>query len=161
MDIPTQQPPKKRLTKFKLFLYVLALVGLGWLGVQAYWGFFKLQIWMAGFGTGAFWVIGLIVGFVYFYAVHRIHERIKEMPQGIKKIGAYTGFSLGLVAFNPLPWSLMLWVFFPPGDLKSFGRWFFIGCSVASAIVIGLERLFRRKKPPKQNGTPIEKTTSP
>jgi len=97
MSEPVQPPPKKRFTKFKLSLYVLALTGLAWLGVQAYWGFFKLQIWLAGFGTGAFWILGLIAGFIYFHAVHRIHERIKEMAQGVKKIAAYAGFSIGLV----------------------------------------------------------------
>lgn len=147
MTDPNFPKPEKRFTKFKLFLYLLALVGLGWLGIQAYWGFFKLRIWMAGFGTGAFWVIGLIAGFIYFYAVHRIHERIKEMPQGIAKIGSYAGFALGLVATNPLPWSLALWIFFPPGPLKTMGHWFFIGCSVATVIVVGLERLFAKKKP--------------
>ena len=141
---------KKRFTKFKLAMYALALTGLVWLGIQAYWGFFKLRIWLSGFGTGAFWILGLIGGFIYFHSVHRIHERIKEMPQGIKKVSAYTGFSLGLVVANPLPLSLALWIFFPPGDLKTFGRWFFIGCSVASGIVLLLERIFRKKAPPVQ-----------
>ncbi len=147
MSDPIQPIPKKRFTKFKLSMYLLALVGLGWLGVQAYWGFFKLRIWIAGFGSGAFWVIGLIAGFIYFYAVHRILERIKEMPQGVKKMGSYVGFSVGLVVTNPWPWSLALAIFFPPGDPKTFARSFFIGCSVATAIVIGLERLFAKKKP--------------
>lgn len=147
MSDPIQPIPKKRFTKFKLFFYLLALVGVGWLGIQAYWGLFKLRIWLAGFGTGAFWVLGLIAGFIYFHSVHRIHERIKEMPQGIRKTGAYTGFSLGLVVINPLPLSLSLWIFFPPGNLKEFGHWFFIGCSVATGIVLVLERLFAKKKP--------------
>lgn len=147
MTDPILPKPKKRFTKFKLSMYALALVGLGWLAVQAYWGFFKLRIWINGFGTGAFWVIGLMVGFVYFYAVHRIYERVKEMPQGVKRVGAYAGFLLGLIISNPLPWSLLLWIFFPPGDLKTFGRWFFIGCSVATVIVVLLERMFAKKKP--------------
>jgi len=147
MADPSSAAPQKRFTKFKLALYLLALVGLGWLAVEAYWGFFKLKIWMAGFGTGAFWVVGLITGFIYFYAVHRIHERIKEMPQGMAKIASYSGFSLALVAANPLPWSLALWIFLPPGALSTMGHWFFIGCSVATVIVIGLERLFAKKKP--------------
>lgn len=147
MNDPISPTPKKRFTKFKLFLYLLALVGLGWLGIQAYWGFFKLRIWIEGFGSGAFWVIGLIAGFIYFYAVHRIHERVKEMSQGIRKIGAYTAFSIALVVTNPLPWSLALAIFFPPGDPKSFARSFFIGCSVATGIIVLLERLFAKKKP--------------
>ncbi|GEM_PF-2086285 len=147
MSDPIQPAPKKRFTKLKLTFYLLALVGLGWLAIQAYWGFFKLKIWMGGFGTGAFWVIGLIAGFIYFYAVHRIHERIREMPQGAAKIGSYAGFILGLLVANPLPWSLALWLFFPPGALKTMGQWFFIGCSVATTIVVSLERLFAKKKP--------------
>src|SRR5690348_4963895 len=109
MDNPSglnDSKKKKPFTKFKLTLYALALVGLGWLGVQAYWGFFKFKIWLAGFGTGAFWILGLIAGFVYFHSVHRIHERIKEMPQGAKKAASYAGFSLGLIILNPLPISL-------------------------------------------------------
>jgi hypothetical protein len=69
------------------------------------------------------------------------------MPNGAKKIGSYAAFSLGLVVANPLPLSLALWIFFPPGDLKTAGHWFFIGCSVAGGIVILLERLFAKKKP--------------
>jgi hypothetical protein len=147
MSDPTQPVPKKRFTKFKLGLYLLALVGLGWLGIQAYWGFFKLRIWLAGFGTGAFWILGLIAGFIYFHSAHRIYERIKDMPQGAKKAGAYTGFSLALLVVNPLPWSLALWIFCPPGGLKTVGHWFFIGCAVASLIVLALERMFAKKKP--------------
>lgn len=146
MNDPIPTAPQKRFTKFKLTLYLLALVGLGWLGIQAYWGFFKLRIWLAGFGTGAFWILGLIAGFIYFHSVHRIHERIKEIPQGTKRVGAMAGFSLGLVVTNPLPWSLALWIFCPPGGLKTVGHWFFIGCSVATGIVLALERLFGKKK---------------
>lgn len=146
MADPIQPQPKKRSTKFKLFLYLLAIVGLGWLGVQAYWGFFRMRIWLAGFGTGAFWIIGLITGFVYFYAVHRINERLKEMPNRASRVGAYAGFAVALVVTNPLPWSLALWLLFPPGDIKTIGHWFFIGCSVAAGIVILLERMFAKKK---------------
>lgn len=147
MTDPIQPIPKKRFTKFKLFLYLCALVGLGWLGVQTYWGFFKLKLWLAGFGTGAFGVLGLIAGFIYFHSVHRIRERIKEMPQGAKKVSATAGFWLALIVVNPLPWSLALWVFCPPGGLKTIGHWFFIGCSVAGAIVVSLERMFAKKSP--------------
>jgi hypothetical protein len=145
MSEPIQPIPKKRFTKFKLVLYLLAGLGLVWLGIQAYWGLFKLKIWLAGFGTGAFWIMGLIGGFIYFHSVHRIHERIKDMPQGINKAVAYTIFSLGLVVVNPIPLSLIVWIFLPPGDLKTAGHWFFIGCSLAGGIVILLERLFAKK----------------
>ena len=142
-----QPPPKKRFTKFKLALYLLALLGLGWLGIQVYWGFFQFKIWLAGFGTGAFWVLGLIGGFTYFHAVHRIHERIREIPQSAKKMGALAAFWLGVVAVNPLPWSLVLWIACPPGSLKNIGHWFFYGCTLAGAIVVVLERLFGKKTP--------------
>lgn len=147
MTDPIPPKPKKRFTKFKLIMYALALVGLGWLGIQAYWGFFRMRIWLAGFGTGAFWILGLITGFIYFYAAHRIYERIRDIPRGAKKAGAYTVFSFALIAANPLPWSLLLWIFFPPGDVKTVGHWFFIGCSVATVIVVLLERMFAKKKP--------------
>lgn len=153
MTDPIQPPPQKRFTKFKLALYLLALLGLGWLGIQAYWGFFKLKIWLAGFGTGAFWVLGLIAGFTYFHAVHRIHERINEIPQSAKRIGALAVYWLSVVVVNPLPWSLVLWVFCPPGTLKNIGHWFFIGCTVSGTLVVVLERLFG-KKPPKVEPQP-------
>ncbi len=149
MNEPIPPNPKKRFTKFKLVLYLLAALGFIWLGIQAYWGYFKLKIWLAGFGTGAFWILGLIGGFIYFHSAHRIYERIKEMPGGIKKAGGYTAFSMGLLVINPLPWSLVLWIFLPPGSLKTAGHWFFIGCSVAGGIVILLERLFAKKSPAK------------
>ena len=119
MSDPIQPIPKKRFTKFKLFFYLLALVGVGWLGIQAYWGFFKFRIWLAGFGSGAFWVLGLIAGFIYFHSVHRIHRTHQgNAARRRKSWGLYVGFSLGLVVIEPLPWSLALRYFFPPGDLK-------------------------------------------
>lgn len=149
--VPSTQPPtKKYFTKFKLALYALALVGFAWLGVQAYWGLFKLKLWLAGFGNGAFWILGLIGGFIYFHAIHRIHERVKGMAQGLQKAAAYTGFWLGLVVVNPLPWSFALWIFWPPGGLKTIGHWFFLGSSVSAVIVVLLERLFAKKDPAKQ-----------
>ena len=147
MSEPIQPIPKKRFTKFKLVLYLLAAFGLIWLGIQAYWGLFKLKIWLAGFGTGAFWILGLIGGFIYFHSVHRIYERIKDMPQGINKGVAYTVFSLSLVLVNPLPLSLVLWIFMPPGTFQTAAHWFFIGCAVAGGIVLLLERLFAKKRP--------------
>lgn len=147
MTQPIQPAGKKPFTKFKLSLYLLALVGLGWLGVQVYWGFFKFKLWLAGFGNGAFWILGLIGGFIYFHAVHRIYERVRGMSQGFQKALAYGGFCLGLVAVNPLPWSLILWIFWPPGGLKTIGHWFFLGCGLAAVIVIVLERLFAKKNP--------------
>ncbi len=147
MSDPIQSISKKRFTKFKLILYLLAALGLVWVGIQAYWGLFKLKLWLAGFGTGAFWILGLIGGFIYFHSVHKIYERIKDMPQGIKKGVVYTVFSLGLVVVNPLPLSLLLWIFLPPGSLQTAGHWFFIGCCVAAVIVLTLERLFAKKIP--------------
>ena len=139
--------PKNFISTFKLLLYALALIGLIWLGLQAYWGFFKFKIWFAGFGTGAFFVLGLIAGFIYYQAVHRIHERVREMPAGVKKALAYAVLSAGLIVANPLPLSLVLWIFTPPGDLNSAGEWFLIGCAIATVTVLLLERLFAKKAP--------------
>jgi hypothetical protein len=138
--------PKKSSSKFKLILYALALIGLVWVGFQGSWAWFQFRAWLRGFGTGAFWVTGLIAGFVYFHSVHRIYERIKEMSSGAKKIGSYTAFSLGLLVVNPLPISLAIWVLLPPGSLNTIGHWFFLGCAVAGGIVLILERLFAKKK---------------
>ena len=138
--------PVRPFSKLKLVLYLLALVGLIWLGLEGYWEFFKFKIWLAGFGTGAFWISGLILGFIYFHSVHKVYERINEMPSGVKKIGSYTAFSIGLIFANPLPWSLALWLLTPPGSLNTVGEWFFIGCSIAAGIVLLLERLFAKKK---------------
>ncbi len=137
---------KSPFSKFKLVLYALALVGLVWLGLQAYWEFYKFKLWFAGFGTGVFGISGLILGFIYFHSAHKIYEQIKQMPGGISKIGSYIGFSLGLILLNPLSWSLAFWLFTPPGGLNSAGEWFFIGCSAAAGIVLLLERLFAKKK---------------
>jgi hypothetical protein len=137
---------KRDFSKFKLILYVLALVGMIWLGLQAYWEFYKFKLWFAGVGTGAFGISGLILGFIYFHSVHKIYEQIKQKPGGIGKFGYYIGFSLGLILVNPLPWSLALWLFTPPGGLNSAGEWFFIGCSVSAGIVLLLERIFAKKK---------------
>ena len=144
----TPDKPKNSFFWFKLGLYFLALIGLVWLGLQLYWEYFKFKLWLAGFGNGFFWAIGLVVGFIYFYAVHKIHERIKEMPGQAEKIGAYLAFALGLLILNPLTLSLAFWMFSPPGSLNTADQWFFWGCAPGSAIVLMLERLFA-KKPPK------------
>ncbi len=147
MSEPIQTAPKKRFTKFKLILYLLATLGLVWLGIQAYWGFFKFKLWVGGFGTGAFWVTGLMSGFIYFYMVHKLHVELKAQPQGIKKISLYSLFILGLLAINPIPISLVLWVFTPPGGVHTMAYWFFLGCAIGSGIVLLLERLFAKKAP--------------
>jgi len=143
----TQAKPKKSSLGFKLILYALALIGLVWLGLQLYWEYFKFRLWLAGFGNGFFWAIGLVVGFIYFYAVHKIHERIKGMPSQAEKAGAYVAFSLGLLIVNPLTLSLAFWMFSPPGSLNTSDQWFFWGCAPGSAIVLILERLFAKKTP--------------
>src|SRR6185295_7870276 len=99
-DVKTSKPQKSSF-HWKLVLYAFALIGLVWIGFQLYWEYFKFKIWLAGFGTGAFWIGGLISGFVYFHAAHKIHEQIKEMPQKAKQFGAYILFSLGLLFVNP------------------------------------------------------------
>jgi hypothetical protein len=139
--------PKKSTFHWKLILYTLALIGLVWIGFQAYWEYFKFKIWLAGFGTGAFWVAGLISGFVYFHAAHKVHERIKEMGGRPKQLGATLLFSLGLLVLNPLTVSLAAWIFTPPGSVNSVSLTFFWGCAVGSGIVLFLERLFSKKKP--------------
>jgi hypothetical protein len=150
MSVSNQIPgaaPKKSPSKFKLFLYCLALIGLVWVGISAYWGFFKLKLWMAGFGTGAFWAVGLITGFIYFHAAFKVQENIKAVPVPAKKIGAYLFFALGLLVLNPVSLSLALWLFTPPGSLNTVGEWFFMGSSLGGVIVSLMERLFRKKAP--------------
>ena len=143
----TSSPPKKSSFKFKLFLYLFALMGLIWFGFQAYWEYFKFKLWLAGFGTGAFWAAGMISGFVYFYAAHKIYERIKLIPSKAEKLGAIIVFALALLLVNPLILSLISWLFTPPGSLNTAGLWFFWGCAIGSGIVLLLERLFAKKNP--------------
>lgn len=133
----------------KLFLYFLALVGLVWFVFEAYWAYFKFKIWASGFGTGVFWIAGLICGFIYFYAAHKIQERIKSQQSQWEKGGSYIAFALGLLLLNPLSLSLALWLFTPPGSLNTAAYWFFIGCFIGSGIVLLLERLFSKKAPSK------------
>jgi hypothetical protein len=143
----TPDKPKKISSKGKLFLYGLALLGLAWLAVEGYWGYFKLKIWLKGFGTGAFWVAGLIAGFVYFYMAHKIHIEIKALPRGAKQTGAYAAFGAALLLVNPIAVGLAVWLMTPPGTLQTIGEWFFIGASIGGGIVLGVERLFAKKKP--------------
>lgn len=139
--------PKKSSWHFKLILYALALVGLIWLGLQLYWEYFKFRLWLSGFGNGFFWAIGLIAGFIYFYVVHKIYERIKSASNQAQKVGAYVLFCLGLLILNPLILSLALWMFTPPGSVNTSDQWFFWGCAIGSGIVLLLERLFAKKAP--------------
>jgi hypothetical protein len=139
---------KKPFSRTRLFIYLLAAVGLVWLAIQAYWGLFQFEIWLKGFGNGAFWIIGLISGFVYFYMVHKFHERIKLLPPGVKKVSLYVVFAVGVLAVNPIPISLILWLATPTiGSIHTIAYWFFLGCAVGSGIVIVLERLFAKKAP--------------
>lgn len=139
--------PKKSSFKLKLLLYLFALMGLVWFGFQAYWEYFKFKLWLAGFGTGAFWAAGMVAGFVYFYAAHKIYERIKAMPSNAEKIGSYIVFALALLVLNPLILSLASILFTPPGSLNTASLWFFYGCAIGSGIVLFLERLFTKKSP--------------
>jgi hypothetical protein len=142
---PSGNKPSSPYSKLKLVRDLLVVVALVWIGIQAYWGYFKLKIWLAGFGTGLFWGAGLVGGFIYFHAVHKIHERIKEMASGSKKVALYVAFALGLLIVNPVPVSLALWLFTPPGVLHDDDFSFLIGCAIAGGIVLLLERLFAKK----------------
>jgi hypothetical protein len=143
----TGNKPRKLFSKGRLILYSLALIGFVWLCIWAYWAFFKLKLWLAGFGTGVFWVVGLIAGFAYFYIAHKLHAEIKTLPSGALKAGAYTSFGLGVLILNPFPMSAAVWLFTPPGALHTASFWFFVGCAMGVGIVLGLERLFSKKKP--------------
>jgi hypothetical protein len=145
---PSNNPdPKKPYSTIRLIRDLLVVVALVWLGFEAYWGYFKLRIWMAGADAGAFWAIGMVCGFLYFYVVHKIYERLKDMPNSLKKWMAYLGFSLVLIFINPVPLSFAVWIFIPPGGFKTAGHWFFVGSAIAGGIVILLERMFAKKKP--------------
>lgn len=139
--------PSKPFSLLKLIWYGFILLGLVGLCLEAYWSYFKLKIWIAGFGVGFFLAFGLIGGFVYFYVVHKFHIELKVLPQGMKKFGLYAGFILGLLVLDPLPLSLALWLFSPLGTLHTDSMWFFTGTAVAAVIVLGLERLFKKKAP--------------
>jgi hypothetical protein len=144
---PEEQAPalKRSFTALRFVLYLLALAGLGLAGIGGYRGYLRVKAWLAGFGTGAYWILGLIAGFVYYDAAHRIHERIRERPEGGGRTAGYVLFSLVLLTLNPLSLSLALWLYSPSDAWALAGRWFFIGCSVGTGIVILLERLFAGK----------------
>lgn len=153
MSDPNQPSANKpAYSKLKLLRDLLVVVALVWIGIQAYWGYFKFKIWLAGFGTGLFWGAGLVGGFIYFHAVHKIYERIKEMASGSKKVAIYIAFALGLLIVNPVPVSLTLWFFTPPGVLHDDDFSFLIGCAIAAGIVLLLERLFAKKPKAIENG---------
>lgn len=147
-DHPEAPPPaKKAVSLLKVFQFLLLAAGLGlaaWLGYR---GYLRVEAWLSGFGTGAFWILGLIAGFVYYYAAHRIYERIREKPGGSGKAASYLFFCLALLVVNPIPLSLALWLYASSEKWAVTGHWFFIGCAVGAGIVLVLERLFARKKP--------------
>ena len=143
MSDPKQ--PSKPFSKLKLIWYGLLLLGLMGLCVEGYWAYFKLKIWMSGFGVGTFWAFGLIGGFVYFYAAHKFHNELKILPSGLKKFGLFSGFILGLLVLDPIPLSLALWLLTPPGSVNSAALWFLVGSFLGAVIVLGLERLFLKK----------------
>jgi hypothetical protein len=144
----TSNQPSKPFSKLKLIWYGFLLLGLMGLCVEGYWAYFKLKIWMSGFGVGMFWAFGLIGGFIYFFAAHKFQTELKALPSGLKKFGLYTGFVLGLLVLDPIPLSLAVWLLTPPGSLNSAALWFFVGSLLGGGIVLGLERLFHKKTPP-------------
>ena len=93
------------------------------------------------------WAFGLIGGFVYFYVVHKFHAELKALPQGLRKAGLYAVFALGLLALDPIPLSMALWLLTPPGSVNSAALWFFVGSAIGGGIVLLLERLFAKKAP--------------
>ncbi len=139
-------PPEKPSSAPKIFIYLLALAGMGLAGIWGYRGFLRVKAWLGGFGTGAYWIAGLITGFIYYDAAHRIYERIKEKPAGGGKAASYLFFCLALLTANPLSLSLALWLYAASDPLATAAHWFFIGCAVAAGIVLVLERLFAKKK---------------
>jgi len=147
MSEPIQPKVKSPFSKLKLFWYGLLFIGFMGLCLEGYWAYFKLKIWMAGFGVGIFWAFGLIGGFIYFYVAHKFHVELKTIPQGFKKFGLYAAFVLGLLALDPIPLSMALWLFTPPGDIHTDVLWFFVGSLIGGGIVLLLERLFMKKTP--------------
>jgi hypothetical protein len=141
----TSKPSANPFSKLKLLWYGFLLLGLMGLCLEAYWSYFKLKIWMAGFGVGIFWAFGLIGGFIYFFAAHKFHVELKALPSGLKKFGLYTAFILGLLVLDPIPLSMALWLLTPPGSVGTASLWFFVGSLLGAGIVLGLERLFHKK----------------
>jgi hypothetical protein len=138
---------KKSSVKWKLFIYLLALIGLVWVGIWAYHSFNEFKTWLAAVEAKllTYGALGLIFGFVYLSAAYKIHERIKVLPEASKKLGAYSWFIPILLFLNPIPLSLAAWLFTLPGDIHTSALLFFIGCSIGGLIVIALERLFSKK----------------
>jgi hypothetical protein len=149
LDEINEIKPKKPSIKWKLFIYLLALIGLVWVGIWAYRSFNEFKIWLSGIETKllTFGALGLILGFVYLSAAYKIHESIKALPEASKKLGAYSWFIPVLLFLNPIPLSLAAWLFTPAGDIHTSALLFFIGCSAGGLIVIALERLFAKKNP--------------
>jgi hypothetical protein len=145
MGDPIQPNIKKPFSKLKLIWYGILLVGLMGACLEGYWAYFKLKIWMSGFGVGIFWAFGLIGGFIYFYVVHKFHVELKALSQGFKKAVLYAVFVLGLLILDPIPLSMALWLFTPPGSINTAALWFFVGSSFGGGIVLLLERLFAKK----------------
>jgi hypothetical protein len=145
MGEPIQSNVKKPFSKLKLIWYGLLLVGLMGACLEGYWAYFKLKIWMSGYWEGAFGAFGLIGGFVYFYVVHKFYIELKALPGGFKKAGFYLAFILGLLALDPIPLSMALWLLTPPGSVNRAALWFFVGSAIGGGIVLLLERLFTKK----------------
>jgi hypothetical protein len=141
--------PKKSPVKWKWIVCLLALAGLGWAGIWIYRSFNEFKTWLASVETIilTYGVLGLICGFVYLYAAYKIQERIKALPPGSKKFGAYSWFVPVLLFTNPIPLSLAVWLFTSPGEIHVSALLFFLGSSIGGLIVIGLERLFTKKTP--------------
>jgi hypothetical protein len=139
--------PKKSPVKWKLILFLLALIGLVWVGLRAYHSLNEFKEWLVGLETKllSFGALGLIIGFVYLFAAYKIQERIKAMPEASKKLGAYSWFIPALLFLNPIPLSLAAWLFSSPGNFHTSALLFFLGCATGGLIVIAMERLFNKR----------------
>jgi len=149
MPDPTQPTakPKKPFPMWKFILYSLAALGLVWVAVEAYWGYFRLKHWLKGFGVGVFFVGGLVAGFLYLYMVYKLFREIQTRPDGAKKVGAYAAFGLGLVALNPALLGSIVWLLTPQGTFHTASFWGVLGSLLGAGMVYGVERLFIKKKP--------------
>jgi hypothetical protein len=139
--------PKKSFSMWKFVLYSLAALGFVWVAVEAYWGYFKLKHWIKGFGVGAFFVGGLVAGFLYLFMAYRLFREIQSRPEGVKKAGAYTAFGLGVVALNPALLGSIVWLFTPQGTFHTASFWGVLGSLLGAGMVYGVGRLFSNKKP--------------
>jgi len=138
--------PKKSFSMGRLILYSLAALGLVWVAVEAYWGYFKLKHWIKGFGVGAFFVGGLVAGFLYLYMAYMFFREIQAQPDGAKKVGAYAAFGLGLVTLNPALLGSIVWLFTPQGTFHTASFWGVLGSILGGGLVFGVERLFGKMK---------------